>query len=64
MRDRTEGAASGAVRPQAIRYLPATLAAVAAASCLVAFPPLTSWTRPWFYGMFLKGAGPPPESRL
>jgi hypothetical protein len=64
MRDRIEGTAGGAGQPKALGYLPATLAAVFAVAALVALPALTSWTRPWFYGLFLGAAGPPAPSRL
>lgn len=64
MRDRTDATAGKAGLPSALRYVPAALAAAVASACLLLVPSLTSWTRPWTYGLALKAAGPPAPSRL
>ncbi len=46
----------------ALRFVPATLITGFCLTLLLFSPDVTEWTKPWFYGLFLKGKGAPPAS--
>ena len=63
MRDSTAGKAAAKGSPSPLRYIPATLVSGFCLAFLLFSPGVSDWSRPWFYGLFLKGKGAPPPTR-
>src|SRR5688500_12049763 len=62
MRDSTAGYQAAHSSPPPLRYLPATLVTGFCLAFLLFDPAASDWTKPWFYGLFLKRKGAPAAS--